>query len=110
MPAKKKTAIDSEERKENILRPSPYIGYNRDRLALYFLERKAFKLAESQFRRAIWLNPYEPAFKEHLAVCLYRAEKYKEAKEWIMKALEQKPDNAESRKLLELIEQDIIKK
>ena len=101
---------DRDECKEEILRPSPYIGYNRDRLALYFLSRKAYQIAESQFRRAIWLNPFEPVFKEHLAVCLYRAKKYNEAKEWIMQALEQKPDNIESRKLLELIEQELTKK
>jgi len=106
----KKDNIDREERKEETLRPSPYIGYNRDKLAIYLLSRKAYKIAESQFMRAIWLNPYEPVFKQHLAACLYQDGRYTEAKEWILKALKQKPDDTESRNILELIEQELIRK
>ena len=107
---RKRDNIDREERKEEALRPSPYIGYNRDKLAVYLLSRKAYPIAESQFRRAIWLNPYEPVFKQHLAVCLYQDGRYTEAKEWILKALKQKPDDTESRNILELIEQELIRK
>jgi tetratricopeptide (TPR) repeat protein len=107
---RKRDNIDREERKEEALRPSPYIGYNRDKLAIYLLSRKAYKIAESQFRRAIWLNPYEPVFKQHLAVCLYQDGRYTEAKEWILKALEQKPDDTENHKILELIEQELSRK
>ncbi len=37
------------------MRPSPYLGYNRDELGLYFNDRGAEQLAESQFHRAVWL-------------------------------------------------------
>ena len=104
---RKREEPDREERKEETLHPSPYIGYNRDRLAVYLLSRKAYKIAESQFRRAIYLNPFEQVFKQHLAVCLYQDGRYTAAKEWILKALEQKPDDTESRKILELIEQEL---
>ena len=60
-------------------------------------------MAESQFARAVWLNPYEATFKKHFAWCLYKLEKYHEAIEWIMKALEQK-DESESKDILRIIE------
>lgn len=39
------------------------------------MSREAFGIAESQFRRAVWLNPYEPDFQNHLAWCLYKEDK-----------------------------------
>ncbi|MBI5863877.1 MAG: hypothetical protein HZB38_05105 [Planctomycetes bacterium] len=56
--------------REELLRPSSFLGYNRDRLGVYFMEREAFELAESQFRRAAWLNPFEAWFKMHWATAL----------------------------------------
>jgi tetratricopeptide (TPR) repeat protein len=64
--------LSPEERRENALRPCPYLGYDRDSLGVYLLSREAYEIAESQFRRAIWLNPFEPRFKAHLAWCLYK--------------------------------------
>jgi len=107
---RKKGNIDRDERREEALRPSAGLGYDRDSLAVYLLSRKACQIAEPQFRRAIWLNPYEPIFKQHLAACLYEDGKYTEAKEWILKALEQKPDDTESKKILNLIEEKLTKK
>jgi thioredoxin-like negative regulator of GroEL len=92
MPAKRRK-IDREEMRENVLRPSRYLGYNRDELGLYFNDRGADTLAESQFRRAVWLNPYEPEFKVHLAECLYRQKKVTEAAEIVDEALAQKPNH-----------------
>ena len=92
MPAKHRK-IDREERRENILRPSPYLGYNWDELGLYFNDRGAGRLAESQFRRAVWLNPFEPDFKIHLAECLYHLKQYEEATKWVNEVLAQKPDH-----------------
>jgi len=103
---RKKDNRGREERVEEILRPAPYLGYDRDALARHLVACGALKIAESQFRRAIWLNPFEPAFKQHLAVCLQAQKQYAEAKEWITKAIEQQPDNAASRRILELIERD----
>jgi cytochrome c-type biogenesis protein CcmH/NrfG len=93
------------ERREDALRPNPYLGYGRDHLALHLMHRGALGIAESQFRRAVWLNPYEPAFKAHLAECLYRRHDYAEARDWAAKALDQDPGNAGCRELLSMIEQ-----
>ena len=66
---------DQNERRENALRPSRYLGYDRDALGIYLCSREAYEIAETQFRRAIWLNPFEPAFKKHLEYCLYKLER-----------------------------------
>ena len=98
MPAKRRK-IDREERRENALRPSRYLGYNWDELGLYFNDRGADQLAEAQFRRAVWLNPYEPEFKVHLAECLYRRKQYEEAAKWVDEAIRQKPDHEGAKNL-----------
>lgn len=65
--------------RENLLRPSRYLGFDRDQLGVYFLEREAFDLAESQLRRAVWLNPFEPNFRTHWAESLIRLGRGQEA-------------------------------
>jgi thioredoxin-like negative regulator of GroEL len=79
MPGKKLDDRDRDERREDALRPCPYLGYDRDSLAMYLMEREAYKIAETQFRRAVWLNPFEARFKAHLAWCLYKQERHAEA-------------------------------
>lgn|GEM_PF-710019 len=74
---------DKNERREELLRPSRYLGYDRDELGMYLLSRGAYEIAESQFRRAVWLNPFEYRFVCHLAWCLFKQERYQEAKEYI---------------------------
>jgi len=91
--SQKQHKIDREERRENALRPSRYLGYNHDELGLYFNDRGAEQLAEGQFRRAVWLNPFEPEFKVHLAECLYHRKQYDEATKWADEALQQQPDH-----------------
>jgi len=76
-------------------------------LGVHLAACQAYDLAEAQLRRAIWLNPFEPRFKEHLACCLYKQERYREAKECILRALEQKEDKG-FRRTLELIEQRLV--
>jgi len=98
---------DRGERREEALRPSRSLGYDRDSIGVHLVSKGAYNIAASQFRRAIWLNPFEPRFKEHLACCLYKQERYREAKEWILKALSQKEDE-ESRHILALIEQELL--
>jgi len=78
--SKSKLKKDRNERREELLRPSRYLGYDRDKLGMYLLSREAYKIAETQFRRAIWLNPYEYRFVCHLVWCLYKQGKYDEAK------------------------------
>ena len=70
---------DRVERREDALRPSRHLGYNRDALAVYLMSREAYEIAETQFRRAIWLNPHETRFKEHLALCLHKQGRHAEA-------------------------------
>jgi tetratricopeptide (TPR) repeat protein len=68
------------EIREEALRPSPYLGYNRDALGTHLASRGAWEIAEPQFRRAIWLNPFEPRFKVHLAWCVYKQGRLDEAR------------------------------
>jgi tetratricopeptide (TPR) repeat protein len=107
MPRKKKDNLSQDERKENALRPCPYLGYDRDELGMYLLSRGAYKIAESQFRRAVWLNPFEPAFKEHLAWCLYKLGRDIEAYDWATKVLSLDPDSLENKHLIELLERKL---
>jgi Flp pilus assembly protein TadD len=93
---------DENERREDALRPNPRLGYDRDVLGLHLMSREAFRIAESQFRRAVWLNPFEPQFKNHLAWCLYKRHRFAEAQEWARSALCQK-DDPNTRALLDLI-------
>ncbi|MBN1900189.1 hypothetical protein JW926_02535 [Candidatus Sumerlaeota bacterium] len=79
MDRRKKTTAQMNEMREEALRPCPILGYDRDALGLHLYSRNAYKLAETQFRRAVWLNPEEPRFKEHLAKCLLRQGKNEEA-------------------------------
>jgi len=95
---------DPEEWREDFLRPCPYLGHGRDQLALYLMSHEAYAIAESQLRRAIWVNPFEKAFKIHLAECLCRMHRYAEAQELVLKCLEQDPNNVDCRSLLEKIE------
>ena len=94
---------DRNDRREEALRPNPRLGYDRDTLGLHLMSREAFRIAESQFRRAVWLNPFEPVFKYHLAWCLYRQNKYLEARQWAQETLDQKEETS-ARQLLDLIE------
>jgi Flp pilus assembly protein TadD len=90
----KKDQRDKNERREDALRPSRYLGYDRDALGMHLLSRGAYEIAETQFRRAVWLNPFEPAFKKHLAHCLYKLGRDEEARQWILKGADnEKEDN-----------------
>lgn len=93
---------DENERREDALRPSPHLGYDRDALGMHLMSRGAFRIAESQFRRAVWLNPFEPEFKNHLASCLYKQNRLAEARDWAQKALDQE-HNPSTRVLMNLI-------
>jgi Tfp pilus assembly protein PilF len=102
MTRKRPPTLDQNERRENALRPSAHLGYDRDALAMHLMSREAFWIAEPQFRRAIWLNPFEADFKNHLAWCLYKRGKFADARQWAQKALDQK-DDRHTRALLDLI-------
>ncbi len=76
-----------DRRREDALRPNPSLGYGQDKMGVYFLKKRAFKMAEEQLRRAVWLNPYEPLFMSHLAICLYETGRIDECKELVVKVL-----------------------
>jgi Flp pilus assembly protein TadD len=93
---------DENERREDALRPNPHLGYDRDALGMHLMSREAFRIAESQLRRAVRLNPFEPRFKNHLAWCLYKQNRSVEAQSWAQKALDQ-ADDPNTRVLPDLI-------
>ncbi len=84
---------DPQLAREEALRPSRFLGYDRDQMGVYFLGREAFGLAESQFRRAVWLNPYEPAFKVHWALALIKLNRKDEARELLRDVLSRRRDD-----------------
>lgn len=93
------------ERREEQMRPSRFIGYDHDSLGLHLLRIGSLDLAESELRRAVWLNPFELRFVKHLAWCLYRKGKYEEAQDWISKALALDGADGEGREILRLIDE-----
>ena len=86
--------------REEQMRPSRFLGYDRDSLGMYALRREMFDVAESQFRRAAYLNPFEPRFKQHLAWALYKQGKLSEATQCIVEAIDQNPHDQDSRQVL----------
>ena len=67
---------------------------------MHTMRKEMFEVAESQFRRAAYLNPYEAGFKQHLAWCLYKQGKLTEARKWVVAALRQKPGDPDSGQIL----------
>jgi len=92
---------------EERLHPSRFLGYDRDRIGLHLLSKEIYDVAEEQFRRAVYLNPYEAAFSQHLAWALFKRGRFDEAKRWIRQSLVQKPDEADSRYIAKRIDEEI---
>lgn len=85
--------------REEVLRPSRYLGYDRDEMGRYFLGREAFALAESQFRRAVYLNPFEPVFKIHWAAALAQLNRKAEAHDLLVQVFRSRQDDATARQM-----------
>ena len=94
-----------KERFEEFLRPNRFLGYDWANIGIYLYNIRAFEIAEMQFRRANWLNPFEPKFKMLIARCLYKRGLMPEAFRWIKEAFEQKPKNEEIRRLFSTIKE-----
>lgn len=92
---------DPQLAREEALRPCPFLGYDRDQLGVHLLRRDALELAESQFRRAVWLNPYEPWFKLHWATALVALKRMEEAKRLLDELAGEGPCAHEARRLLQ---------
>jgi tetratricopeptide (TPR) repeat protein len=105
---RKRRALDSAhkaELKEDLLRPNPYLGYNREILADHFMKKEAFGLAEEQYRRMIWLNPDEPRFQAKLVRCLITQGRRKEATQFIEAAVRFFPERRDFVVLAKLLKQ-----
>jgi len=72
-------SASADRAREDLLRPCPYLGYDHDGIGVHCLAKGALGIAEQSFRRAIWLNPYEPRFVLHLAQALFHRKRYREA-------------------------------
>ena len=91
-------------RREDLLRPWPTLGYDRDRLALHMMHVDALPVAESELRRAVWLNPFEWLFRFHLASCLFREKKYAEARDLMQDVIQEHSEESRCRELMRSIE------
>ena len=105
-----KKGRDRKRGMEEFLRPHRRLGYDHDALAVYLYNRGAYPIAESEFKRAVWLNPYEPKFKLHLAICLYKQNKLIEAKKMVEEASQQGLNNEEIDRIKIIIETNIKEK
>jgi Flp pilus assembly protein TadD len=83
--------------REEVLRPSHYLGYDRDQIGVHLLSCEAYELAESQFRRAVWLNPYHPGFKVHWAIALIKLGRKDEAHSLLQTVLRENPNDEVAR-------------
>ena len=95
-----------EEFEEKIC-PSRFLGYNRDHLGIFLLSRDMLKQAEIQFRRAVYLNPYETVFIKHLSWCLYKQGNLEESLELINLFLKKCQGDEEGEKIRGIIKSRI---
>jgi predicted Zn-dependent protease len=95
--------------REEVLRPNRFLGYNRNTLAVHLFEKGAYAIAESELRRAIWLNPYEPAFMANLAWCLFRQKRFGEAWDRAEEVKARDPNNPQIMELIDRINEEVDK-
>lgn len=103
---KRSSSSERQERKEDLLRPSRYLGYDHHALAVHLFSRGAHHLAEKEFKRAVWLNPFEVSFKINLCWCLIRTGSVEEARDLSREILELSPKE-KKREWLNRLLQDI---
>jgi predicted Zn-dependent protease len=96
------STADKNRLREEALRPCSILGYDHDSVAAHLMSRESYRIAESMLRRAVWLNPFEPIFKEHLACCLIERKKFSEAQKFAQTLLKQNPGNRTAREILSL--------
>lgn len=81
-------------KREQILGPNPWGGYEHNSLGCEFLRRDALDLAIAEMERAVAMNPWEPMFKINLSHGYLRKGRWEEAAKTLDEALKQKPDLA----------------
>jgi tetratricopeptide (TPR) repeat protein len=84
------------EEAEERLRPSRFLGFDRDHIGVFLLSKEMYDVAEAQFRRAAYLNPYESAFLQHLAWALYKQEKLEAARRAVDECLKRNPEDRDA--------------
>jgi tetratricopeptide (TPR) repeat protein len=82
---------EARAKREEILGPNPWGGYDHNRLGCEFLRRDALDLALSEMERAVAINPWEPTFKVNLFHAYLRKGRVEEAAKTLDEALEQEP-------------------
>jgi thioredoxin-like negative regulator of GroEL len=102
-----KSTTSKKERFENIMRPNRHLGYDYFKVGIHICNKGAYKIAEVLFKRAVWLNPFEPKFKIHLARCLYHLNLLEEAHKWIIEALNQDLEDKDAQIVLKWINESI---
>lgn len=88
-----------EVAREEALRPCSFLGYDHDQLGCYLVQRGALEIAESQFRRAVWLNPFELSFQVHWALTLAKLDRKPEAQDLLREVLARNPEDKEALRL-----------
>lgn len=85
---------DSDASFEQVLTLDPDNFYVLNNYAYYLsLRGERLDLAERMSKRSLELNPDNPSFEDTYAWILFRLKRYAEAKKWIEKSLQGKPDN-----------------
>lgn len=85
---------DSDASYEQALILDPDNFYVLNNYAYYLsLRGERLDLAERMSRRSLELNPDNPSFEDTYAWVLFRLKRYADAKKWIEKSLQGKPDN-----------------
>jgi hypothetical protein len=96
-------SAEADRAREELLRPCPDLGYDHDQIGVHCLVDQASGVAERFFRHAIWLNPYEPRFRLHLAHVLKRQKRYMEILETLDELHDGWPDFGEGEGLRETV-------
>ena len=98
---------EQARRREETLRPNRFLGYDHDSVGTHLLSIGALEPAESELRRAVWLNPYERRFRVHLGWCLLRAGKLDEAHEIASTAAQAAPGDEDCLRLLMVVREKL---
>ncbi len=105
MKKNRRTGPEEKRKKEDRMRPSRFLGYDHNNIAIHLFKMGTYEIAENEVRRAIWLNPYEIRFKINLAWFLCKLKKTGEAEDLVLTILKESPDNTEAKKIMEFIDQ-----
>jgi cytochrome c-type biogenesis protein CcmH/NrfG len=90
--------------RNEVLRPSPYLGFAETSVGVHLMECGAYAIAEGLFRQAVWLNPYNPKFRIHLAASLYEQRRFREAIDLLTGVLQDSRADAAAQRLLQMCE------